>query len=73
MDFNSLWLIVFGAVSASVAWWLVLNNTKKKLADFLQAPTKFFDGVMDELGHMEDDVRAKVLAVLNKVNQTIGK
>lgn len=68
-----LWVLILGAVIASVVWWFILTNNKKRFGDFLQDPTKFFDGVKQELAHMEDDVREKVLKVLDNVNQTIGK
>lgn len=64
---------IFGLVAASVVWVLVLMNNKKKLGDHLQAPNKFYNGVMNELSHMKADVRAEILAVLDRVNQNIGK
>jgi len=69
---NFVWGVALGLVLATVIWGLVLNNNKKKLAEFLQAPNKFFNGVMDELVHFSDDAKAEIMAALNKVNQNIG-
>ena len=58
--------ILIGIIGATVIWYFVLRNNRKKLAEFIDVPEEMWDKVKEEIEEFPDEVKDKLSSLFNK-------
>jgi len=57
---------ILGAAAATIVWYFVLRNNRKKVNEWLDFPAETWDKIDAELDEFGDDVKDKVNEIFNR-------